>query len=293
MKKIINFSFVLAGVLLASCEKTENKVYFEGGTPPNLTASTTTVRLEAGQENNQAIRFNWTNPEYRFNTGVNSQNVSYTLEMDTVGGNFNSGAKVSLVIANELSVAYSVGDFNKILTTGLNGGKGMNLVNDPRRIYTIEARVSSSIGNAVKLLSPNKVTFTASPFPPPPKTATPFNDEIWLVGGASPGNWNLPRDMNPSVAASQKFTRRSRTQYDLVVNLNANNGYLILPSAGSWDNKYSLEDGLTDAQRAALSGGGDFIYRQSGGSDFMSPTPGGTFKISLDFQLGKFQVVRQ
>lgn len=288
MKKIINLSFVLAGVFLASCEKTENKVYFEGGTPPNLTASTTTVRLEAGQENNQAIRFNWTNPEYRFNTGINSQNVSYTLEMDTVGGNFNSGAKVSLVIANELSVAYSVGDFNKILTTGLNGGKGMNLVNDPRRVYTIEARVSSSIGNAVKLLSPNKVTFTASPFPPPPKTATPVNDEIWLVGGASPGGWNNP--LNAPFINNQKFTRRSRTQYDLVVNLNANDGYLILPVMGSWSAKYCIEDGV---DRASTTGGGDFVFKGGGGQDFLSPTPGGTFKISLDFQLGKFQVVRQ
>lgn len=32
-----------------------------------------------------AFSLNWTNPEYKFTTGVSSQDVSYTIEMDTAG----------------------------------------------------------------------------------------------------------------------------------------------------------------------------------------------------------------
>ncbi len=280
MKSTIRLSALLLLTGFAACKKVENKVYFEGGTAPAISASTTAVRLEPGEEANTAIRFNWTNPDYRFTTGVSSQDVNYTLEIDTVGGNFNSGAKFTTVIARELSKSYTVGEFNAIL------GNSMRLQLDPRRNYTLEARVTSSIGNSVKLLSGNKVTFTARPFPPPPKVATPVNDEIWLVGGASPGGWNNP--LGSPFINTQKFTRLSRTKYELTVNLGANDGYLVLPVMGSWSTKYCIEDGAP-----RNPGGGEFVFKGGGGQDFLSPTPAGTFKISLDFQLGTFQVVRQ
>jgi hypothetical protein len=281
MKKIFQISILLVLAAIA-CKKVENKVYFEGGTAPVISASTNAVRLEAGEESNVAIRFNWTNPDYKFTTGISSQDVNYTLEIDTAGGNFNSGKKFATVIAKDLSKTYTVDELNKIM------GNTMLLQLDPRRTYNLEARVISSIGNAAKLTSSNKVTFTARPFPPPPKVATPVNDEIWLVGGASPGGWNNP--LVGGFLTSQKFTRRSRTLYDLTVNLAANDGYLILPVMGSWSTKYCLEDGV---DRASTTGGGDFVFKTGGGQDFLSPTPGGSFKLTLDFQTGKFTVVRQ
>ncbi len=281
MKKIFQTTLLLSFTAIA-CKKVENKVYFEGGTAPVISANTTAVRLEPGEEANEAIRFNWTNPNYRFTTGISSQDVNYTLEIDTVGGNFNSGKKFSTVIAKDLSITYTVDQLNKIL------GNTMLLQLDPRRTYNLEARVISSIGNTVKLTSSNKVTFTARPFPPPPKTALPVNNEIWLVGGASPGGWNNP--LVGGFLTSQKFTRRSSTLYDLTINLAANDGYLILPVMGSWSTKYCLENGV---DRPTTTTGGDFVFKSSGGQDFLSPTPAGTFKITLNFQTGKFTVVRQ
>lgn len=280
-------SFALTVVLLGSlaftaCNKVENKIYFEGGTPPSISATTNAVNLEPGQENNTAITFRWTNPEYRFTTGISSQDVTYTLEIDTVGGNFSSRAKFSTVVARDLSITYTVGQLNAIL------GNTMLLQLDPRRNYNLEARVTSSIGNAVKLVSSNKVTFTARPFPPPPKVALPANNEIWLVGGASPGGWNNP--LGSPFINTQRFTRLSSTRYELVVNLAANDGYLVLPAMGSWATKYCIEDGV---DRATTVNGGEFVFKGGGGQDFLSPTPGGTFKMTLDFQLGRFTVVRQ
>jgi hypothetical protein len=73
---------------LQSCEKEENKVYLEGGTDPVLTASTNAVSLTPGTETQPGITFNWTNPDYVFTTGVSSQDVTYTIEMDTLGSQF-------------------------------------------------------------------------------------------------------------------------------------------------------------------------------------------------------------
>lgn len=282
MKRFSITMVLLTGMAFTACNKVENKIYFEGGTPPSISATTNAVNLEPGQENNTAITFRWTNPEYRFTTGISSQDVTYTLEIDTVGGNFSSGRKFSTVVARDLSRTYTVGELNAIL------GNTMLLQLDPRRSYNLEARVTSSIGNAVKLVSSNKVTFTARPFPPPPKVTLPANNEIWLVGGASPGGWNNP--LGSPFINTQRFTRLSSTRYELVVNLAANDGFLVLPAMGSWATKYCIEDGV---DRATIVNGGEFVFKGGGGQDFLSPTPGGTFKMTLDFQLGRFTVVRQ
>src|SRR4030095_10027010 len=102
MKNIFKALFY-CGLLLAieSCKKAENKIYFEGGTAPVLSASKTVVSLEPGSESTTAIVFNWTNPDYRFTTGLSSQDVSFTIEMDTAGGGFNSKIKYTTVIAKD------------------------------------------------------------------------------------------------------------------------------------------------------------------------------------------------
>ena len=67
MKNVKNIlaSTVVAALLLSSCEKDENKIYYEGGTAPVLTASSTNALvLTDANKNNTAIRFDWTNPNY-------------------------------------------------------------------------------------------------------------------------------------------------------------------------------------------------------------------------------------
>ena len=67
-------------VVLASCEKDEHKVYLESSKEPVLTASTTSAMvLTAANSNNPAIKFSWTNPDYKFTTGISSQDVTYVL----------------------------------------------------------------------------------------------------------------------------------------------------------------------------------------------------------------------
>src|SRR5262249_27932830 len=156
----------------------------------------TAVTLEPGLEANTAIVLKWTNPDYTFTTGVSSQDVSYTLEMDTLGGNFSSSKKYTTVISRELSKTFTVGE--------LNGGLGNNMILqlDPRRVYTLQMRITSSISGTVKLTS-NVISFTAKPFAPPPKVEPPTASTLWVTGDAFGSGWANP--LGAPYDNSQKF----------------------------------------------------------------------------------------
>lgn len=267
---LLFFSILL--LTISSCEKEENKIYYEGGTASVLTASATDVSLEPGQESNTALVLNWTNPDYQFTTGISSHDVTYTLEMDTMGANFSSSKKYTSVIAKELSRTYTVGQLNSIL------GNDMLLQLDPRRNYTLELRVISSIGSAAKLTS-NVVSFTTKPFAPPPKVTPPASGELYITGNAVASDWtNAP-------PATQKFTRISTTLYRLDITLTGAKSYTFLPVHGSWDYKYSI----SIKNDPNLIYGGEF---KAGGEDILAPPVTGTYQIEVDFQIGKFKVTK-
>jgi len=272
---LLAFSVFLFGI--NSCKKAENKDFFEGGTPPSLSASTSTVTLEPGLEANTALVLKWTNPDYMFTTGISSQDVTYTLEMDTLGANFSSNRKVSTVIAKDLSKSYTVGELNGIL------GNTMVLQLNPRRNYTLQLRVISSIGSTIKLVS-NVVSVTTKPFAPPPKVTPPTSGKLYITGSATPGNWMGGGD--PELP-SQKFTQVSSTLYVLSsIHLNGGGSYLFVPVYGDWNNKY----GGLGANNTNNVNGDDF---KPAGGDLLAPALTADYKITVDFQLGKYTVVKQ
>ena len=270
MKNISKLFFALTVLTgLVSCEKDENKIYFEGGTAPVLTASKTAVRLTPATENETAVVLNWTNPAFKFTTGVSSQDVSYSLELDTAGGNFTSTNKYVTSISKDLTKTFSEKELNSILgnTMGLRNG----------RQYMIQARVIASIaGSASTKLASNTISFTATPFAPPPKVE-PYGPKVFIVGSATAGGWNNP------VPANQELTKEADMVYSITMNLVGGNSYLFLPVNGSWSQKYGF-DGANNTNDPM---GGDF--KREGG-DFKAPATSGKYKITVDFQKGKFTV---
>ncbi len=277
MKTVIKFLPLLFFAGFTSCKKTENKVYFEGGTTPQLSASTATVRLEDGEQANAALRLSWTNPNYKFTTGLSSQNVSYLIEIDTVGSNFTNSKRYKGSVSSDLSKLFTVDELNQIL------GNSLQLQVDPRRTYTLEARVTSSINNKFQQVS-NKITFTARPFPPPSKVEVPSNNRLWIVGDATPAGWfgNLPNQ----ASSPQEFTRVSRTLYELTVALPGGGRYKLLPSANGWGQSYRPLDAVSTWQ------GGEFEQRDADPA-FNGPPTIGTYKLTFNFQIGTFTVVKQ
>jgi hypothetical protein len=270
--------FLLA---ITSCKKAEDKVFFEGGNPPQLSASTNNVVLEPGSESNTALVLNWTNPDYKFTTGISSQDVTYTLELDTLGGNFSSSNKVTTVVSKDTRKVYTVGELNGIL------GNSMVLQLDPRRTYTMQTRVTSSIsvsggGSAAKLTS-NVISFTTKPFAPPPKVPPPTNGTLWATGDAFASGWGNP--LPPPYDVSQQFTKVSNTLYEATVSMVGGGGYKLIQIQGDWGTQYHM-----------LAGGtwqGGNIEKKDSDPQFPGGPTAGTYKITVDFQLGKFSVVKQ
>lgn len=267
--------FLLVAVSFFSCEKDENQVIFEGGTAPVLTASSTTIPLSFVNKDKNALTLNWTNPDYKFNTGLSSQDVTYTIEIDTTGANFTNPKKQTLSISKELSRSFTQTEFNGIL---LN-----QLVLTPDISHQIEIRVTSSLSNNNVALPSNVLKYTVTPYAIPPVVTPPASGELFITGSATPVGWQCACGEAPVL--SQKFTKLSPTLFTLTINLTGDGSYLLLPQYASWSAKY----GFTGANNANNVNGDDF---KDGGGDIKAPAASGTYKIEVDFQRGKFTVTK-
>jgi hypothetical protein len=266
------FCFSLLLLAFNACKKDENKIFYEDGTAPALTASRTgTIPLSFATKDEEAIKLAWTNPDYKFTTGVSSQDVNYLVEIDTTGANFTNPNRQSISISGELERTFTQEQFNDFL---LN-----QLVLVPGTSHNVEIRVKSTLGsNSVPLLS-NVLKYTVTPYAIPPKVTPPSSNELYITGNAVASDWTN------SPPATQKFTRISNTLYTLDVALIGGKSYTFLPVYGSWDFKYSI----AIKNDPNMVNGGDF---KSGGEDILAPAASGNYKIEVDFQRGKFKVTK-
>jgi hypothetical protein len=190
-----------------------------------------------------------------------------------VGAEFKNPNKKIITISKELSRSFTQGEFNDYLLNQLQ------LVDSIP--HEIEIRVRSTIGtaNAVPLYS-NVLRFTVVPYAIPPKVIPPATGELYIVGSATPGGWN-----NPVPVPAQKFTKLSETLYEIDVDLVGGGAYLLLPTNGQWA-KYSVADDTVPG----LANGGDFGRELP--KDIPAPGTPGRYKITVNFQTGKFTVVK-
>ena len=271
-KFLLLFSSSLLVLLIGGCKKEENKIYYEGGTNPVLSASPTgTIPLSFANKDLEAVKLAWTNPDYVFTTGRSSQNVAYQLEIDTTGANFTNPKRKILSISQDLSLSMTQNDLNDYLLNQLQ-----LVVSIP---HNIEMRVRSTIGAAVPLYS-NTVKFTATPYAIPPKVTPPSTGKLYLVGSATPGGWN-----NPVPVPNQEFTKLRTTAFQITVALTGGGSYLFLPLNGDWGVKY----GALGANNTNNPNGDDF---RQGGGDMLAPAASGNYKIEVDFQRGKFTLTK-
>lgn len=284
MKKAIKLflAVTFSAGLLVSCKKDENKVYYEGGTPPLLTASSTTpMVLKRDDKDKFAITFSWTNPNYHFNTGVSSQSVTYILQVDTTGANFGSSKLQEQSISSDLSITMTVRDVNLFLTK-MELAAGMN--------HNMEFRIKSTLGNGsvplysnvLKIVINNYLDFAVEP---PGTLANNYNDgSLWIVGDAVASGWNNPLPAPYDV--TQRFSRVTPTDvlhYTANITFNATGGYKLIQTQGVWSTQYHALDGT-----AKLSG--KFEKKDS---DPQFPSPGaGLYKVEINFQTGEYKLTK-
>lgn len=283
MKNISKFVFLslLLTTFVWSCSKDENKIYFEGGTAPVLTANQTAIALSFATKAQEAVSFSWSNPKYQFNTGLSSQDVSYVLQIDTTGANFTNVNKKEIAISQDLSLAIPDSTFNDYL---LN-----QLVLLPGKPHDLDIRIKSTLVNSSVPLISNVLKFTVTPYAIPPKVIPPgtapdyLDGKLYITGDATAKGWMGGGDAE---VLTQKFTRKSATVYEIIVPLIGGKSYVFVPVYGNWDNKYCIET----KNDPNLVNGGAFKF---GGNDILAPAASGTYKITVDFQRGIFTVVLQ
>ncbi|TKK71969.1 hypothetical protein FC093_02865 [Ilyomonas limi] len=273
MKTMYQLSFIAMVLLFAAgCKKDEHQVIYKGGTAPVLTVQQGTD-VSYVNASKTALTLSWTNPGYQFNTGISSLDVTYNIEIDTAADFSNPNKKV-ITVSKDLSYSFIVSDLNDIMLNQLLLQAGMP--------HTLQIRVISSMANSSAQLPSNTLQLTLTPYAIPPKVTPPASGELYLVGSATAGGWD-----NPVPVPSQKFTQISPTLYEITVSLIGGQEYLFIPVNGDWSHKYAVKD----KSIAGLSGGGDFGYDL--GDNFPAPANSGTYKITVDFQRGKFTVTPQ
>ena len=276
MKNVFkNCLFAFAAVLFFySCKKDEDKIIFEGGTAPVLTVSTPgPMVLNRNNANNLAIRLNWTNPNYKFSTGVSSQNVNYTLQVDTTGANFTNPSKQEISISNDLSKEFTVKDWNAIFSK-------MNLLeNIP---HNIEFRIKAVLGDGTVPLYSNLIKMVVTPYLDV-AVEIPASGKLYITGSATPASWMAD---NAPELVSQKFTQVNNTLYEIVINLSANNSFLFVPVYGNWSSKYGF-----DGEGNKNNVNGDNF--KSAGNDIKAPATSGSYKVTVNFKTGKYTVEKQ
>jgi hypothetical protein len=281
MNKIVA-GFFMAAVSLLSCKKDENRVIYESGTAPVLTSSSTAdMVLDINKKDMTALNLTWTNPAYRFNTGISSQNITYTLQVDTAGSNFTKNRNLQeMAIANELGVKLTVKDVNTFLSKmELSSGKP----------YNVEIRVKAALINNSLPLYSNVVKMKITPYldfavEPPGTLANNYDDgQLWVTGDCFPSDdWANPLPAPYDV--SLKFTRIDKLHYELTAVFDKGGGYKLIQEPGVWSTQYH-------ALKAGEAMSGEF-EKKDADPQFASPGAG-TYKIEVNFQTGKYKLTKQ
>ncbi|MBS1653827.1 MAG: SusE domain-containing protein [Bacteroidetes bacterium] len=260
--------------------------YYTGGTNPTLSGVTnsggTVISLQPSDSTKTAVSLTWTNPNFTFNNGISSLNVGYLVEIDTTGSNFTNSKRTQIGISQSTSLVLTETAINSYLTNQM----GL----DTSFSHNLEIRIAAYMvtsGAGADTLYSNVMKVTAKPYYPPPAVAPPTTGHLYLVGDATPGGWS-----NPVPLPDQEFTKISTTLYQITVPLSGGGKhFLFLPLNGDWGNKYACHDGSTQPVT-----GGDFGYN-GGNSYYNADIPGpdndGTYKIVVDFQVGKYTVTKQ
>lgn len=288
MKKFIKLIFgtVFTAAVMLSCKKDENQVFFQGGTNPVFSASSTAAMvLASANKDNPAITFSWTNPNYQFNTGNSSQDVTYILQVDTAGANFTNPKLQERSISNDLSVTLTVKELNTFLTKmELQSGVAHNM----------EFRIKSTLLNGTVPLYSNVLKISVNNYldfvvePPGTPNPIPFqyaDGNLWIVGDAVASGWSNP--LPAPYDNSQKFSRAGGPSdvlhYQANITFNATGGYKLIQTQGVWSTQYHAMDGT-----AKLSG--DFEKKDS---DPQFPSPGaGLYKVEINFQTGTYKLTK-
>lgn len=273
MKRILQ---TLVGVLflgstLISCKKDENQVKFLGNDQAVTFASTASTAIDYTfarvTNGNVFSTFSWNNPDYKFNTGISSQDVTYTVQVKkSTQATWTDAATVS----KDLSKTFTVKDINDMLTLPAPGGLDL----DPGVQHVINMRIKASLaGSSSTFVFSNEISYNITPYSNDP--------DLWITGSATASNWTN------SPPATQKFAySRSTKKFTITMAFTPGGQYKFLTVNGQWQPQWGGCPPL----------GGPISENPGGGSDpaaIDTPADAGNYLITVDLIGKTCTVVRQ
>ncbi|MFZ4058443.1 MAG: SusE domain-containing protein [Ferruginibacter sp.] len=266
LKSILGVLFL--GAALMACKKDENKVTFDGNGSAITFASSASgsfvfTRVTSGDV---FSTMSWNNPDFKFNTGISSQDVTYTLEVkQATQANFIGGA----TIAKDLSKVFTKKEINDILTLPAPGGLDL----DPLVPQDIQMRIRASVAGAPQsYVYSNVLSFVITPYSNDP--------DLWITGNGTPSNWTN------SPPAAQKFAySRATKKHTITMAFTPGNQYKFLTVSGQWQPQWG----------GCSPTGGSISENPGGGSDpaaIDTPPVAGNYLITVDLVAKTCTVVK-
>lgn len=264
----------LFALLLVACEKEENKVTYLGNTAPVLSVSSSTdLVLTKAKENFSSLQFQWTNPNYEFTNGTNTQDVYYTLQIDTTGSGFTNPKKASIAFTKDVSTSFTV----KALNNTLSGLELKDFI-----AHAFEFRIKANFSNGALPVYSNVVKIKITTYL---DVVYPVPSNLYIIGDATANEWN-----NNSKVLNDSYKFRVINTYTFQIDkiaLVGGKDFLFLPLAGSWDHKYAF--GTEDAQKYKNNKEGD-VFTYDGKHNFKAPDASGDYKVVVNFKTAKYSL---
>ena len=272
MKNILKLFLVAVAITttILSCKKDEAINYYLGGKGIAFTSDRATTDPFVFVRANNArdfAKFSWANPNYQFSTGVNSQNVTYTLEAKVSTASTWVSTKS---VSKDLSKTFTQKEINDEVLTA---STALNL--DPFIAKSVDLRIRASIGSAAStFIYSNTITYNLTPYSNDP--------DLWITGDATGSSWtNTP-------PTNQKFTyNRSNATFFIIINFVPGKFYKFLTTNGAWQPQWG---------GCAPAGGnieGNPDTRTNDPDAISTPAVAGTYKVTVDLPNRKCTVVPQ
>jgi hypothetical protein len=211
--------------------------------------------------------FSWNNPDFKFNTGISSQDVRYTIQVKkSTQTTWIDGATVS----GDLSKSFTVKEINDMLTFPAPAGLDL----DPGVQHVINMRIKASIGGAnISFVFSNEISYNITPYSNDP--------DLWITGSATPSSWTN------SPPSTQKFAySRSTKKFTITMAFTPGGQYKFLTVSGQWQPQWG----------GCGPSGGAISENPGGGSDpaaIDTPADAGNYLITVDLINKNCTVVRQ
>ncbi|MCA8829642.1 SusE domain-containing protein [Hymenobacter pini] len=207
-------------VLLASCEKEEDKITIAPASASGLTASTATTVLLQANANQNAVTYTWAPTSYGYQAAV-----SYTLQFDKKGGTFASPIEVEAGTATSKTLTNA--ELNNVL---------LKLKMQPGSAGQVDVRVKSSVGKPVNAAYSAATTLTA----------TPYSEFVTYPQIYVPGSYQgWAPDKAPFLASMN-----SNQKYEGYVNFTDASTMFKFTPARNWDNDFGDDGSKTGKLKA-------------------------------------------